>query len=149
TALNSGFQNGSWLGLDTTNAGGSYTISNSIAGGFGLTKLGTGMLVLSGANSFTGGVRVNGGLVQFANVNNLGATTGTVALDGGGLRWATGNTADISSRLSLGAGGGTIDTNGNAITFANAISGTGALTKVGSGTLQLTAEGAHGGVTTV
>ena len=58
---------------------------------------------------------------------------------GGGLQWATGNTADISGRLTaLGAGGGIFDTNGNNVALANGISGAGGLTKDGAGTLTLT-----------
>jgi len=63
-----------------------------------------------------------------------------VTLNGGGVQWATGTTADISPMLApLGAAGGTFDTNGNNVTLASTISGAGALTKQGLGTLSLTA----------
>ena len=73
-----------------------------------------------------------------------------ITLNGGGLQWATGNTADISAQLdSLGSGGATFDTNGNNVTFATALGGTGGLTKAGTGTLTLSGANTYSGATTV
>jgi autotransporter-associated beta strand protein len=56
---------GAKLGIDTTNAGGSFTyagvIANTTGGSLGLTKLGTGSLVLTASNTYTGGTTVSGG----------------------------------------------------------------------------------------
>ena len=113
-----------------------------------LIKSGTGTLTLTGNNLYSGGTTVTGGLINFAAGNNLG--TGTITLDGGGLQWATGNTTDISSRLApLGAGGATIDTNGNAVRFATGLTGSGGLTKNGGGALFLLANNTYTGGTTV
>jgi fibronectin-binding autotransporter adhesin len=63
-----GFLNGARLGIDTT--GGDLAYSGGIAnpnGGtnaLGLTKLGTGTLTLSGANTFTGGITIAGGTLE-------------------------------------------------------------------------------------
>src|SRR5439155_958017 len=100
---------------------------------------GTSVLVLGGNNTFSGGVNVNAGVVEIAAVNNLG--TGPLTFNGGVLRCAAGSGgADVSVRtVTLNANGGTIDTNGNSATFANAIgnNGAGGLTKAGAGTLTL------------
>jgi outer membrane autotransporter protein len=91
---------------------------------------------------------VTGGLINFASASGFGS--GMITLNGGGLQWAAGNTTDISSKLApLGAGGGTFDTNGNNVTLASAITGSGALTKQGAGTLILTAANSYSGGTTV
>ncbi len=124
------------------------TFTGAISGSGSLTKTGTGTLTLSGANTSTGSTTVTGGLISFAAPGNLGS--GSITLDGGGLQWAAGNTADISSRLiTLGSAGGIIDTNGNNLTFASALAGSGSLTKTGTGTLTLAGAGSYTGATTV
>jgi len=113
-----------------------------------LTKAGLGTLTLAGANSYTGGTLVTGGLINFNAANNFG--TGLITLDGGGLQWATGTTTDISARLAaIGSNGGTFDTNGNTVTFATGLTGTGGLTKIGAGSLVLAAANAYTGATLI
>ena len=70
---------------------------------------------------------------------------------GGTLQWASGNTQDVSSQFIALASGQTaiLDTNGNDVTLASAISGDGSLTKAGSGTLTLTGADTVSGPTTV
>ena len=132
----------------TTNSSASTTLATQIIGTGALIKQGTGTLTLTGNNLYSGGTTISGGLINFATANNFG--TGGITLNGGGLQWASGSTADISSRLTaLGAGGGTLDTNGNNVTLASAITGAGALTKQGLGTLTLTGNNLYGGGTTV
>jgi outer membrane autotransporter protein len=129
---------------DQTGSGG----SGANAGSWGLAKSGAGTLVLQTANTYSGGTSVTGGLVNFAAANNFGS--GQITLSGGGLQWATGTTTDISSQLnSIGSGGATFDTNGNNVTFATAVGGTGGLTKAGTGTLTLSGANFYSGTTTV
>lgn len=129
---------------DQTGSGG----TGGNAGSWSLAKSGAGTLILSAANSYSGGTTVTGGLVNFAAGSNFGS--GAITLNGGGLQWATGNTTDISSRIAaLGSSGGTFDTNGNNVSFASALNGAGGLTKTGAGTLTLTAANGYSGGTTV
>jgi outer membrane autotransporter protein len=132
----------------TTNSSANTMLATQIWGIGSLVKQGSGILTLAGNNFYSGGTTVSGGLINFAAANNLG--TGAITLNGGGLQWATGNTLDISSRLApLGAAGGTFDTNGNNVTLAATISGAGALTKQGLGTLTLSAGNTYSGGTVV
>jgi autotransporter-associated beta strand protein/T5SS/PEP-CTERM-associated repeat protein len=85
-----GFRPGAFLGIDTTNAsGGSFTYSSTISNpnagqnALGITKLGLGTLVLSGSNSFTGGVQSRAGTLRAGHAKAFG--TGAVTLSGGTL----------------------------------------------------------------
>ena len=79
------------LGLDTTDASSTQTYSGNIANvgtTLAITKLGTGTLTLSGANSYSGGTTVNGGVLTIGvNGGNQGSTvlpSGTVTVNSGG-----------------------------------------------------------------
>lgn len=125
----------------TVNGSGNTTISGTITTGTGtLTKNNAGELTLSGANTFTGAITVNGGVLSISNENNLGATSATadLTLNGGTLRVSGADVTVATSlrNLVLGTIGGTIDTVNN-LTWDNGISGTGSLTKTGTGSLTL------------
>jgi len=152
-------QNGvstSSVSAETLTVGGSGNISflASITNGTGsgplaLTKTGTGT-VTTVSSSRTGITTINGGTLATASLANgasnsgLGASSSdssNLVFDGGTLHW-TGTTATgIDRGFTLNAGGGTIRNN-NAdpailIRFGGNVTGTGDLTKVGSGTLAL------------
>jgi autotransporter-associated beta strand protein len=129
-----------------------YTISGSgsISGSASLTKQGSGTLTLSTANSFIGGINLNGGVVNFSALANLGA--GAINFGGGTLQYASGNVDDISVRtVNFNSGGATLDTSGNTVTFANAVgnNGSGGLTKIGNGILTLSGTNRYAGITVV
>ena len=66
-------------------------VLSGVDGGAGaLTKDGAGTLILSGANTFTGGVAINAGTLQAGNASALG--TGAVKIAGGQLSVASGVT---------------------------------------------------------
>lgn len=118
-----GFQSGSSLGLDTTNAGGNFTYAGVIADAnaganvLGLTKLGTGNLTLTGANTYTGPTLINAGTLTLSGGDNRLATTGTVIFTG-----ATG-TLDLGSTNQTLAGLASAS-----LTSTGTILGTGTLT---------------------
>jgi autotransporter-associated beta strand protein len=117
------------------------------AGSWSLAKTGAGTLTLSGTNTYSGGTSITGGLINFSSAGNFGS--GLITLNGGGLQWASGTTTDTSTRLAaFGAGGATFDTNGNNVTLAASLSGSGGLTKTGLGTLTVSAS-TYAGATNV
>jgi autotransporter-associated beta strand protein len=140
-------------------ASGTDTFDGTIGGpgagenSIGVTKGSGGTLVLTGTNTYIGPTTINGGILQFSTLANIGNGT-AIAFGGGTLQYASGNTADISGRtvtFNNAGGGGTIDTNGNNVTFANAIgnAGVGGLTKAGAGRLTLGPTNTYTGATTV
>ena len=141
-------------GLLTIGGIGNTAITSKITGTGGLTKTSTGTLTLSGnQNDFSGAVNVNGGILNFSNLTDLGTGT-AIGLSGGTLQWASGNTADVTKTtvngtrtFTLGASGGTVNTGGNNVNFANATSGTGSFSKTGAGILTLSAVNAMGNIT--
>jgi autotransporter-associated beta strand protein len=121
-------------------AGSDYTFTaaanNFITGGTAITKSGDGVVTLQGANTYTGGITVNGGVFKVGGNQAPGAN---------------GNTITIAS-------GGTWDTNGQQSTsrdyhaiIAGTGSGTGAIVNTGAGhqtgfrSLTLTADASIGG----
>ena len=138
-------------GSVTVNASKTYTISGNgaINGVSSLTKSGSGTLTLQTTNGFTGGIKLNGGLVSFSTLPNLG--NGSISFGGGTLQY-NGNTDDISVRtVTFNAGNGTIDLNGNAVTFANAIgnSGAGGFTLTGNNKLLINQTNSYYGNTII
>lgn len=103
------------------------TISNDISGSGSLTQNGTGIVTLTGANSYGGTTMISSGTLQIG----AGGTTGTLGtgavINNGTLRF---NRSDD-------------------ITVTNAIVGTGGLTKAGNGLLILGSSNAYSGVTNI
>ncbi len=130
--------------------GGAGTNENNLA----LAKSGTALLTLSNAAStFTGGVTLNAGTVNFV-AGALGSTGLITYAAASSLQWGTANTSDVSARIKINDGViATVDTNGNNVTLATALQtgtlGTGALTKGGTGNLTITAANTYTGATRI
>jgi autotransporter-associated beta strand protein len=116
--------------VNVTGASGSLTLGGVISGGFGLTKLGAGVLVLTGTDTYSGATTVTAGTLQIG----AGGSTGSIA----------------SSGISL-AGGTTLAFNrSGTLTYGGTLSGTGSLVQQGSGTTILNgASGGFAGATTI
>ncbi|ARP89427.1 hypothetical protein CAL14_03245 [Bordetella genomosp. 9] len=111
------------------------TIEAAIEGPAILMKTGRGTLQLGGANRHTGGVLLQEGILEIGDDRNLGAPRAPLTFAGGALR----TTGDVDSGrpIRLGAQGGLIDTGGRIVRWRGPLTGDGALTKTGAGTLEL------------
>ena len=130
-----------------TDAGIVTRIGAVLTGTAGLTKDLGGTLVLAGANSYTGDTAISGGTLSISNDSNLGDVAGGLSLDGGTLNTMASFTSNRAVDL---AGTGSFLTDASTtFTLGGVISGAGALTKDGDGTLVLTNANNYAGGTTV
>lgn len=126
---------------------GSY--AGQIVGAGALEKTGTGTLTLGAGNTYSGGTTITQGTLAIGADSALGGTAGGLTFNGGTLQLA-GN-VDVAATRAIGItnANGTIDTQGFTSTVSQGISGVGALTKTGSGTLVLAGDNTYQGGTTV
>jgi len=139
------------FGANTLSVGGnnnSTTFSGTLSGTGQLAKQGTGTFTLTGSNNatFSGTTASTQGILSFADGSNIGS--GGLALSSGGAFVVTGSNVTLSNSLSVGAGGGQF-VNANGVTLSGTISGAGAFSKSGAGTLTLSAANTFSGVLTV
>jgi autotransporter-associated beta strand protein len=132
---------------------GTLTIGGNIGNGTGASAIGvygSGTVVFSGSNSYTGGTSLESGTLVLGSAGAL-STTGVITCDGGTLQYSASNQTDYSSRFSTAAGQlYNIDTNGQSVTFSSGlISSGGSLTKLGTGKLTLLAASAYSGDTNI
>ena len=120
--------------------------------GFGIyEKTGTSTWTLTNTTTAMTPWTINQGTLAVSADANLGAASGGLTFGGGTLRFLSGFTS--ARTITLNAGGGTFDTDGNSPTLSGAIGGTGSLTVANSGvggSLTLTNSGNnYSGSTTV
>jgi autotransporter-associated beta strand protein len=139
---------------------GNRTYANVISGSGSLTQNSSGgNLTLSGTNTYTGVTTISAGTLSVGiigngavagNLGNATSAAGNLVFDGGTLQY-TGLNATSDRAFTINAGKtATIDTANN-ISFAGATGAatTGALTKIGAGTLTLTGASTYTGTTNV
>jgi fibronectin-binding autotransporter adhesin len=161
-SFSGGTINLSGAGGNITTGAGTDTIGSTLGGAVGLTKLGTGTLVLTGTNTYSGATTVSSGILSVAGPASLPgyATPGGVVLSANAtlmLRTGNGwNDSTIGAMLTNNAAGfvsagylGVDTTNGNlASAIAYPASPVG-LVKIGPNTLTLTATSSFTGSSTI
>lgn len=145
--------NGVWLDSN----GFSVTVGTDLSSsGGGLTKTGTGTLLLTGSNSYSGATAVQAGTLYINGPNAMSAASDyTVAI--GALIDVNDSLGTVTAGSIAGAGqiriesDSTLETGATnaSTTFSGAIYDAGALRKVGTGTLTLTQENSYLGGTTI
>jgi fibronectin-binding autotransporter adhesin len=128
---------------------GSYGGLPVYAGFENYVKTGSSTWTLTGSTSAVTSWTISAGTLNVGADTALGAASGSLTFTGGTLQ--LGASFNLSSRrgITLGTGGGTIDTNGFSTTIAQAVTGSGGLTKAGAGTLTLSASNSYTGGTMV
>ena len=130
--LGDGTGTGSLMG-DVADAGtlafdysGQVAFNGVISGSGSVSQIGAGTIILTGANTYSGGTTIFGGGLQIGN----GGTAGSLA-------------GDVEDNASL------VFDRSDAVTFNGAISGTGSVSQIGSGTLILGGANSYTGSTTI
>jgi len=134
---------------NASGTGFNISLSGAISGAHSFNKTGNGILTLSGNNTYgvssTGnGTSINAGTLNVDSANALGI--GLIAFGGGTLQYSSANQTDYSSRLNTTGSTApvSIDTNGQNVTFATALTtanapdGLNVMDSVGTGSLKLT-----------
>ena len=142
----------------TSASGGTVDITGVISGSSGVTKSGAGTVILNATNTYGGTTTISEGTLR-AGVANAISDTGLVALaNTSGAILELNGTNETIGRLSGGGstggdvtlGSATLTTgDANDTSYAGDISGTGGLTKQGSGTFSLTGGNSFSGTTTI
>jgi fibronectin-binding autotransporter adhesin len=130
--LGNGGSTGSIVG-DVTNNGSlvfdrsdDVTFKGIVSGSGSLEQAGKGTLILTGANTYSGGTTISRGILQIGN----GGTTGSI-------------TGDVTDNGFL------VFNRSDDLTFKGLVSGSGALEQAGKGTLTLTGASTYTGGTTI
>ncbi|MFD2679007.1 autotransporter outer membrane beta-barrel domain-containing protein [Camelimonas lactis] len=137
----------------TQPAGDDATYVGQITGAGVVEKTGDGVLTLApdapAGNAYAGGTIIRGGVVAAAADSALGAASGPLTLDGGAFRF-TSSYALSARAVTITASNGAFDVvAGAAGSVLQAITGPGALTKSGDGTLILAGDNTWAGGTTI
>ena len=156
--------------LGVANAADTLSVGGVVSGGFNLTKVGAGILVLSNANTYSGLTTVSAGTLNVRNDTGLGTTAGGTNVSAGALLQLQGGinvgaesltltgTGSLENVIGVNSWSGTIDVGAtstlgvtaNQLTVSGAISGAGnALTKVGTGVLILSGANSYGAGTNI
>jgi autotransporter-associated beta strand protein len=143
-------------GVIAVTAGADLTISSAIKSEIGLTKTGTGLLVLTATNStYAGQTTINAGILGVGHDGSLGAAATPVILNGGTLRGTDNANLNSAREVHLAStvsnvidvvAGKTMTINGLVKNEAGVTPAP--LSKTGSGTLKLTNAGNSYGTTT-
>ena len=105
------------------------TVSNVLSGAGSLTKLGGGVLTLTGTNVFSGGTTIDVGSLQVGD----GGTTGSIG----------------SGSVAIATGASLLFNRSDDLTVANVLSGAGSFTKLGASALTLTGTNTFSGETSI
>ena len=134
----------------------SANIMDSTASVTGITKTGTGTLLLNATNAYTGTTAVSAGTLQVGDgtAGSINTSSGVTVASGAtlGVNLANTGTKSVPAITTSGTGvtAGTVNANGgNLNTISSAIGGTGNFIQSGAGTTTLSNTNTYAGTTTV
>jgi len=159
--LTSTGSNGSSLGFGAVTLSGNATFNTasaamtlgSISGAYGITKTGAATLILGGTSTYTGPTTINAGIVRLGSPSGVGPQSAVTVGQGASLD-LNGNNAALASL----SGSGNVTLEGATLsvgaynastTYWGILSGSGGLTKNGTGTFTLSGMSSYTGQTVI
>lgn len=145
-------------GTIQVSAGTTTTYNGAVAGTGSITKTGDGTLLFTSTNSYTGDTNINAGNLIISTGASISNTGSVNIANVAGATFTLSNSETIGALSGGGTTGGAVNLNGNTLTtggsntsttFAGVISGTGGVTKTGTGTFVLAGSNTYTGATTV
>ncbi|NLF72355.1 MAG: hypothetical protein GX575_25245, partial [Candidatus Anammoximicrobium sp.] len=133
------------VGVD---AGSTLSITGTVSSGGNLVKVGDGTLILSGASNYSGSTRIKNGTLQLAGGANRLPTGTSLHIDSGKIFDLNGQNQTINlltcahGQVQL-SGGAMLTVGGGDVWASSVFTGTGGLTKAGSGILTFGANTAN------
>ncbi|MBR0868815.1 autotransporter-associated beta strand repeat-containing protein [Bradyrhizobium tropiciagri] len=136
-------------GLLIVSRSNALTLDGNISGSGTFLKSGSGTTTLTGTNSYSGGTTLSAGALSVSSDSNLGAASGVLSFSGGTLQVTGTSFTGTTRTISWSGGGFDIVDAANNFVVTSGVTGAGALTKSGAGTLTLmgTAGNYTGGTT--
>jgi fibronectin-binding autotransporter adhesin len=164
-SINSTIINNGTLAFNRSNTvtQGTHFSSNGVSGTGSLTQSGSGNLILNAVNTYSGTTTINSGTLVIGNTNALGSslvvqssiasllkidTTGTIANNMSVYNVQASQNATLSGAITVNNASWEVDA-GDTLTVSGAVSGSGGVTKNGTGTLILSGNNSFTGVTAV
>jgi len=93
--------------IDVTQTGRTLTISSQISGNDGLQKNGAGALILGGNNTFTGGINLSAGTIQYdsaSNANIWGDAANVITFTGNSTLYNSNNAYTLARSVAVNNG---------------------------------------------
>ncbi|TCT02640.1 autotransporter-associated beta strand repeat-containing protein [Aquabacter spiritensis] len=122
------------------------TYQSIISGGGSVSQVGSGRVTLGGVNTYSGGTKLNDGILSVSQDANLGSAAGALTFGGGALEatssFATSRAMSVAADKSaeiIVAGMATH------LTVSGAVTGSGGFQKSGAGTLELSGTNSYSG----
>ncbi len=132
----------------TIDGTGDTTIAGIVSGTDFVVMSGSGVLRLSGVNTYTLGTTINSGTVIINSSSSLGNSSGALSLNAGTLDASA--TFSTTRNIALGSAASTIAVDsGQTYTVSGVLSSTGRLNKTGTGTIVLSGTNTYTGGTTI
>lgn len=144
----------------TLGGAGDMIVGGAISLGTGsLTKDGTGIVLLTGNNTYAGVTTINRGELYAVNGNAISDTGAVVLANAAGTRFGVSSNETIGSLSGGGSTGGFVNLDTNTTlttgtsnadsTYAGSMTGPGGLTKVGTGTFTMVMGAGYSGITRI